>query len=211
MPHFLLLACLALLIGWSPSNAQVPCPAEATEAAPDSFHVTLETTQGDLTIAAARDWSPHGVDRFYCLVEHDHFDDLRVFRVVEDFVAQFGLTGDPAVDSLWAEAGIPDERVAQSNTRGRIAFARSGPETRSAQLFINLSDNTDLDTVDFDGVTGFPPIGEVIDGMDAADAFYDGYGEDVPQDSIQVHGDAYLDEHFPNLDRIHSAEVTGTW
>ena len=186
---------------------EVPCPPDATAAAPDSFVVELTSTQGPVTVQLYREWAPAGVDRLHCLVKHDHFEEMPVFRVVEGFVAQFGLTGDPQTDSLWAAAGIPDEPVRASNERGTIAFARSGPDTRSAQLFINLADNVPLDTVDFDGVTGFPPLGYVANGMEAVDAWYSGYGEAVSQDSIRTVGTPYLEREHPKLDVIERARI----
>ena len=200
---------LAMFIGtqvWQDAPP-VPCPPEDTAAAPDSFTVALETTTGAVTLRLYRDWSPAGVDRVHCLVEHDHFDGLPVFRVVEGFVAQFGLTSDPHTDSLWAEAGIPDEPVRASNERGTIAFARDSVDTRSAQLFINLADNARLDTTTYNGVTGFPPLGRVVDGMEAVNAWYSGYGEDISQDSIRVRGRAYLKQNYSDLDVIEGAQV----
>ena len=188
-------------------SAPVPCSPDDTPAAPDSFVVEMTSTQGPVTIQLYRDWSPAGVDRVHCLVQHGHFDGLPVFRVVEGFVAQFGLTGDPDTDSLWADAGLPDEPVRASNERGTLSFARSGPDTRSAQLFINLDDNAPLDTVDFDGVTGFPPLGQVTDGMEAVDTWYSGYGEAVSQDSIRTVGSPYLERQHPELDVIEDARI----
>ncbi|MGM0705044.1 MAG: peptidylprolyl isomerase [Bacteroidota bacterium] len=200
---------LAIFIGMQSrqDGPSVPCPPESTPAAPDSFAVALETTTGAVTLRLYRDWSPHGVDRVHCLVQHGHFDGLPVFRVVEGFVGQFGLTGDPVTDSLWAEAGIPDEPVRASNERGTIAFARDSVDTRSAQLFINLADNVRLDTTTYNGVTGFPPLGRVTSGMEAVDAWHSGYGEDISQDSIRVQGRAYLARNYPDLDVIEAARI----
>ena len=44
-----------------------------------------------------RAWAPHGVDRAYNLARAGYFDDSRVYRVVDGFVAQFGLAGDPTI------------------------------------------------------------------------------------------------------------------
>ena len=204
-----IVALLAVLgmHGSAPPLQAVPCPPEDTPAAPDSFTVAFETTTGPVRLRLYRDWSPHGVDRMHCLVQNDHFTDMPVFRVVEGFVAQFGLTGDPATDSLWAAAGIPDEPVRASNERGTIAFARDSVDTRSAQLFINLADNTRLDTTTYNGVTGFPPLGRVTRGMDAVDAWHSGYGEAISQDSIRVQGRAYLARTYPDLDVIETARI----
>ena len=184
-----------------------PCPPAETPAAPDSFTVALQTTTGPVVLRLYRHWSPRGVDRLHCLVQRDHFTDMPVFRVVEGFVAQFGLTGLPATDSLWAQAGIPDEPVRATNERGTIAFARDSVDTRSAQLFINLADNARLDTTTYNGVTGFPPLGRVTRGMDAVDAWHSGYGEAISQDSIRTQGRAYLQRAFPELDAIETARI----
>ena len=69
--------------------------------APDSFKVAVETTKGTFTILAHRDWAPRGVDRFYHLVQLGFFDDTRFFRVLQGFMAQFGLNGDPRVNTAW--------------------------------------------------------------------------------------------------------------
>ncbi len=175
----------------------------------------FETTKGPFVLRARRDWSPKGVDRFHYLVRHGFYDEARFFRVVGGFVAQWGLTGRPPLDSIWQSRRLDDEPVRASNTRGRVAFARGGPNTRSIQLYVNLVDNVRLDTTN---TFGFPPIGEVISGMEAADSLYYGYGgtraNRLPgpsQDSIRVAGVAYLDRTFPLLDRIVRARVIHEW
>ena len=96
-----------------------------------------------------------------------------------------------------------DDPVRQSNTRGSIAYAMTGPNTRTTQLYINLSDNSRLDR------DGFAPIGRVVQGMDVADRIYSGYGEDAgggmrggKQGMIFEGGNAYLDRQFPDLDKL---------
>jgi cyclophilin family peptidyl-prolyl cis-trans isomerase len=194
-----------------------PRPAELARAAPDSFDVYVETTRGPFVIRARRAWSPLGVDRFHYLVRHGFYDGARFFRVVRGFVAQFGLPGRPPLDSLWQARRLPDEPVRATNRRGTVAYARGGPNTRSIQLYVNLVDNTPrLDTLN---TIGFPPIGEVLIGMaEVVDSLYAGYGgtrEDrLPgpsQDSIRVGGNAYLDRHFPLLDRILQARIVREW
>ena len=192
----------------------VPRPAERPLVAPDSFRVAVETSRGRFDVVAHRAWSPAGVDRFYELVRRRYYDDARFFRVVSGFVAQFGLSGDPRATEAWRLRPIPDEPVRQSNRRGRIAFARGGPNTRTAQLFVNLRDNPRLDTLNR---LGFPPIAEVVSGMEVVDSLHAGYGEGAPrgtgpvQDSIRVHGNAYLVRAFPRLDFIRRARVVGEW
>jgi cyclophilin family peptidyl-prolyl cis-trans isomerase len=68
-------------------------------------------------------------------------------------MAQFGIHGDPSVNEKWKDP-IEDEGVRESNRRGMVSFAMSGPGSRSHQLFINTNDNKYLDG------QGFAPVGE---------------------------------------------------
>jgi cyclophilin family peptidyl-prolyl cis-trans isomerase len=150
-----------------------------------------------------REWAPQGADRFFALAAAGFFDDSRFFRVVAGFVAQFGVAGDPAVTTAWRDRKIPDDPVRQSNVRGTIAYAMTGPGTRSTQLYVNLADNTRLDG------QGFAPIGRIARGMDAVDRLYAGYGEQAGggmrggrQGKLLAGGNAWLDAEFPKLDRL---------
>lgn len=161
-------------------------------------------------IEAHRDWAAVGCDRFYNLVRAGFFDDSRFFRVRRGSFAQFGIPGDPAVAAPWRNVAIPDDPVRQSNTRGSVAYAMTGPDTRTTQLFINLSDNSRFDR------EGFAPVGNVTEGMDVVDRLYAGYGEDPGggmrggrQGKILAGGNAYLDGEFPRLDRLIRATVVG--
>jgi len=197
-----------------------PDSPEMNKRAPDSARVRLETTKGVIRLEMKREWAPIGVDRFYTLVQTKYFDDVRFFRVVKGFVAQFGMSGEPKVTQDWQRRCIADEPVHHSNSRGTISFARGGPGTRSVQLFVNLADNPVLDSL---SGFGFPPIGEVVSGMDVVDSLYSGYGDAAPrsgpqygregpdQDSIGARGNAYLNAGWPKLDYIKTARVVQAW
>src|ERR1051325_9527470 len=117
-------------------------PATLKEKAPEKFSVKFETTKGEFVVDVIRAWSPNGADRFYNLAKNGFFDGVKFFRVVPNFVVQFGIHGDPALAKQWLEANIPDDEVKSSNKRGFITFAKSSrPNSRSTQLFINLKDN----------------------------------------------------------------------
>src|SRR5688572_8355080 len=184
----------------SPSD-NVPPPSASPTPAPDSFRVRFETSRGNFVVAVTRAWSPTGVDRFYELVRKNYFTDVRFFRVMPGFVAQFGMHGNPDVNSVWSEAGIPDEPVLQPNARGTIVFATAGPNTRSNQLFINLADNTRLDGM------GFSPIGRVVEGMDIVESINAEYGDAPEQMRISAEGNMYLESQFPRLDYIKTVVV----
>jgi cyclophilin family peptidyl-prolyl cis-trans isomerase len=178
--------------------------------APDVFRVKFETNKGDFVVEVHRGWAPRGTDRLYNLVRAGFFDDSRFFRVRGGFVAQFGIPGDPAVAAVWKSRTIPDDPVRQSNTRGTVSYAMTGPDARTTQLFINLGDNSRLDK------EGFAPVGRVVEGMEVVDRLYAGYGEGAgggmrggQQGPIFEGGNAYLDRAFPLLDRLIHARVVG--
>jgi len=182
-------------------------PPAATSEAPATFRVRFETSKGTFTLEAHRAWAPRGVDRLYNLVQSGFFDNTRFFRTVTGFMVQFGVHGDPAVNAAWENLAIPDDSVAESNTRGRMSFAMAGPGTRTTQVFINLVDNRSLDGM------GFAPVGEVIDGMAVVDSLYAGYGDGPPagfgpdQMRLMREGNAYLEREFPKLDFIRTARL----
>lgn len=184
-----------------------PDPAVLATPAPDSFKVAVESSKGNFTIVARRDWAPRGVDRFYHLVELGYFDDTRFFRVLRGFMAQIGLHGDSRVNTAWESLRIDDDPVKQTNRRGTVSFAMAGPNTRTTQIFINYADNGNLDAM------GFAPIGEVVDGMAVVDSLYANYGEGAPDGSgpdqmrIAAEGNSYLTQSFPRLDFIRRARV----
>ncbi|MCG8607663.1 peptidylprolyl isomerase [bacterium] len=219
----LLSACLALtLFACAPSKEDAHfVPAEPARQAllnpeyeiwsqksPDVFRVMIETSKGSFTLSVHRDWAPLGVDRFYNLVRTGYYDDSRFFRVLAGFIVQFGIPGNPEITAVWKDLTIPDDPVTQSNTRGRIAYAMTGPDTRTTQLYISLDDNSRLDE------QGFSPIGEVIEGMEVVDQLYSGYGEEAgggmrrgKQDKMLTGGNAHLDEAFPRLDKLIRAKI----
>ena len=179
-----------------------------SEPAPEVFRARFETSKGLFVIEAHRAWAPYGVDRFYNLVRTGFFDDSRFFRVRAGFIAQFGIPGDPVVTAAWKDQTMPDDPVRQSNTRGYVAYAMTGPDTRTTQLYINYGDNARLDA------EGFAPIGRVVEGMEVVDQLYAGYDEEAgggmrggKQGKMMEGGNAHLDARCPLLDRLLRATV----
>ena len=128
-------------------------PALFTEQAPEEFTVKFDTSNGPFVVAVHRSWAPRGADRFYNLVKYGFFEQNRFFRIVPNFIVQFGLPAEPKVSMAWRNANIKDDAVMKSNKRGYLTFATAGPNTRTTQLFINLKDNAFLDG------QGFAPFG----------------------------------------------------
>jgi peptidyl-prolyl cis-trans isomerase A (cyclophilin A) len=172
--------------------------------APAVFRVEFTTNVGSFVVEARREWAPHGVDRFFELVQAGYYDDCRFFRVLPGFVAQFGINGDPATTAMWTHAMIPADPVVAHNQRGFISYAMHGSDrgSRTSQLFINLANNAEgLDPM------GFAPIAQVVSGMDVVDRLDGEYADMPSQQSIQEIGNSYLEASFPNLSWIMSARV----
>jgi peptidyl-prolyl cis-trans isomerase A (cyclophilin A) len=182
-------------------------PAALNEKAPASYKARFDTSKGIVVIDVRRDWAPNGADRFYNLVKNGFYDDARFFRVIGGFMVQFGINGDPKISAPWRTATIKDDPVKQSNKRGYITFATSGPDSRTSQVFINFGDNAGLDR------QGFSPFGQVSSGMEVVDALYSGYGEGAPQgrgpdqSRLQREGNNYLMKDFPRLDYVKKASI----
>lgn len=174
------------------------------EKAPERFLARFETTKGDFEIEVSRKWSPAAADRFYQLVGHHYYDNAIFYRVVPDFVAQFGNTDTPVMNK-WRSVKIPDEQVAVSNLRGTVTFARFGKESRDLEVFVNLRDNVVLDTIDFEGVRGFPPFGKIVSGMETVDKLFAGYGEQSMSDPNLYADRKTFYRTFPKLDLIQKA------
>ena len=182
-------------------------PRSFNETAPEEYRVRLGTTKGDVLIQVHRSWAPRGADRFYNLVKAGYYEGVPFHRVVEGFVAEFGIHPDPWVNAAWRQATLTDDPVLESNTRGRVTFSKSRAHSRTVQVFINLKDNPNLDE------EGFAPFGEVVEGMDVVEELYAEYGEGPPRgDGVYqamaiAKGDEYFNEEFPLLDRIQEAEI----
>jgi cyclophilin family peptidyl-prolyl cis-trans isomerase len=175
--------------------------------APAQYRVRVETSRGAFVLEVHRNWAPTGADRFYNLVRAGFYDDSRFYRVTTRF-AQFGIAGNPAVAAVWRTPTLPDDSVRETNTRGRFAFAMTGPNARTTQIYIC---KTDMSSQDKDG---FAPLGTVIQGMEVVDALYAAYGETAgggmrggKQDRIFAEGNTHLDRDFPKLDRLIRARV----
>jgi peptidyl-prolyl cis-trans isomerase A (cyclophilin A) len=190
--------------GANPNRARLSTPSQLTEKAPDTFKARFDTSAGPFVIEVHRDWSPLGADRFYNLVKNGFYDDTRFFRVLEGFMAQIGMNGDPNIQRVWGGANFRDDPVKESNKRGYVSFAKSSaPDSRSTQFFINFVDNSGLDD------QGFSPFGQVVSGMEVVDKLFSGYGRtNVPdQGRITAEGNAYLLKEYPKLDYVRRATI----
>ena len=208
----LLISGMLLLSGGCSAPKRVEAAKSATATAPLepplAYRVIFTTTKGEFTLQVYRPWAMNGSDRFYELVSAKFYDKVRFHRVIRKFVAQFGINPDPKVNGMWRMLKIPDDPQTHKNTRGTMAFAMNGANTRSTQVFVNLTDNAKLDQ------QGFVPFGEIVDGMDVVDSLCMIYGDVAPfgagpnPTKIELVGNQYLDREFPRLDGIKSARIS---
>merc|ERR1719445_1697490 len=120
--------------------------------APETYQVLFETdVPGNFVLNVTRAWAPIGADHFFSLL-NDHFYSVdggaAFFRVVPDFVVQFGISGSPNETKKW-DTPIEEDPVVESNVAGTVSYATAGPNSRTTQIFINLVDNSFLDADGF--------------------------------------------------------------
>jgi peptidyl-prolyl cis-trans isomerase A (cyclophilin A) len=204
----LALAAGITLAGQTPAEkaAKLRNPPALKEQAPATYKAKFDTSKGAFVVTVHRDWAPIGADRFYNLVKNGYFDDVRFFRVISNFMVQFGISGSPTVSAIWRNPSVQlkDDPVKQSNKRGYITFATAGPNTRTTQVFVNFKDNAFLDG------QGFAPFGEVSEGMeDVVDKLYSQYAAKPQDQFIQIlnQGNAFLNKEFPKLDFVKAATI----
>ncbi|MEN8137766.1 MAG: peptidylprolyl isomerase [Bacteroidota bacterium] len=198
---------LSLLI----SSCKTNYPIKWTQIeSPEYFRARFETSQGNFEIESRKEWSPRAVERLYQLIKSGYYTDIALFRVIPNYIAQFGIHNDSTVNHAWEKFSLPDEPLKKENLKGTISFARGGKESRSTQLFINLNNNSPrLDTISFMGVKGFPVVAQITSGMEVVEMFYEGYGSELDdkQDSINKYGNKYLRKNYPKLDYINKAYI----
>jgi len=204
------LCLLTFFLHTMPVMSQViPDQSTLMARAPAVFQAVFNTSKGDFTVEVIREWSPAGADRLYQLLATGFYDQNSIFRVQKNYVVQFGICDKKEVNAFWDKRPIPDEDIMASNLKGTISYARDGVNSRTTQLFINLKDNLKLDTVNFNGLRGFPPVAKIINGFDAVESFYGSYGFEPAnhQDSLMVCGNRYLNKKFPMLDSIINTQI----
>jgi peptidyl-prolyl cis-trans isomerase A (cyclophilin A) len=193
-----ILAAAALAVGF---GMTVQAGQAADEKAPATYKVKFDSTAGPFVVEVHRAWAPNAADHFYTLVKNGFYDEARFFRVVPNFMVQFGIAGDPAVQAKF-KSTIKDDPVKESNKKGYVTFAQtSAPDSRSTQIFVNYKDNSFLDS------QRFAPFGQVVSGMDAVEKINADSGEKPNQGMIQSQGNAYLKKDFPKLDYVKKATI----
>mmetsp|Transcript_14176 Transcript_14176/g.30765 ORF Transcript_14176/g.30765 Transcript_14176/m.30765 type:complete len:327 (-) Transcript_14176:1073-2053(-) len=191
-------------------------PADKTKTDEDEVSIVkCDTSSGPIAMKLVKSWSPLGYQRATELFRRGYYDNSHFYRVVPDFLVQFGI-GYTQSDSLWRLAN--DEHLLDDPQlvppipfeEGTIAFAGSGENTRTSELFIAFEKQKHKFGKTKPWET---PIGVVTDGMDVIKNLYSDYGDVKPsgngpdQFKIENVGRSYIEENFPLLDHFKRCTV----
>lgn len=199
----LLLIIIIVLVGWSAYRSDRATEGGLTTAPTEveenmtmqqdlseyvTHNVEMETSAGTINLELYGRLVPGAVNNFVTLANDGFYDDTRFHRIIKDFMIQ---GGDPntkggegkeiplGAEGSWGTGGpgytfeteFTDKLV---NQPGTIAMANGGgTDTNGSQFFINLVENTHLNT---NGPDGSPKncnaaschtvFGQVTEGMD---------------------------------------------
>ncbi len=165
---------------------------QATVAQDVAPKVVFQTTQGNFTVEVYPDKSPKTVENFLRYVKDKHYNGTVFHRVIPNFMVQGGgftpnMQQKPTRDPIPLEANN-----GLKNDRGTIAMARTAnPQSATAQFFINVVDNQNLNAPRPDG-HGYAVFGKVVQGMDVIDKIRGvpttnaGMYQDVPQTPVVI-------------------------
>jgi len=134
--------------------------------------VRINTSLGGMTLELFDDVAPKTVANFLSYINSGRYDGTFIHRSEPGFVIQGGwLRFTESNQSLFAIPTYPNvqNEFNISNTRGTVAMAKvaGDPDSANSQWFVNLVDNTGLDTNN----GGFTVFGRIVDnGMAVADA-----------------------------------------
>lgn len=131
---------------------------------------------------------------------------MKIYRVVNEFITQWGIPKDPSEWRKWGENKIKDDPVKMSNTKGTLSFATSGPNCRGSQIFINVGNNPDLDG------QGFAPFAHLVrdEDLQVFRRCHD-CSQYVKLDQFEAKqtGNLYFEKLAPKLSWIKSARIVG--
>jgi peptidyl-prolyl cis-trans isomerase A (cyclophilin A) len=183
--------------------------------------VCCQTTKGPMNIVAHHQWAPLGAARFVQMVTSAYFQTgVPMMRCIPKFLCQFGLNADPKKakdfrpslpdDPFWLPTGPPgrqNDKGVKRFAQGYLAYAGSGPQSRSNQLIVALEANGPLSG----GSPWEVPWGELVGehSFHTLSQIYTGYGEKgPPQGRLGREGfTKEAEEEWPLLDHILKCHV----
>lgn len=157
-----------------PEPAAKPAKPEtaASTEAPTNPKALIKTTLGDITIELDAVKAPKSAENFIKYAKSGFYNGTIFHRVIGNFMIQGGGF-TPDLNQKPTNPSIPNEaKNGLSNKRGTLAMARTpDPNSATAQFFINLVDNRNLDYVSDERpeTWGYAVFGKVVEGMDVVD------------------------------------------
>ena len=154
------LVCLGLTVAAAASSASAQIGG-CTPNFTDPVYYEIQTPLGSIPLELYPHMAPQTVANFRAYADGGDWNGTIVHRSVPGFVIQGGgyreVSG--AYQAIPTDPAVPNEPCL-SNTIGTIAMARIGgqPNSATSQWFVNLANNTNLDSVD----GGFTAFGRVI-------------------------------------------------
>ena len=147
------------------ASASTASSAESSATAPAAVErVTLQTNMGNIVIELNREKAPVTVNNFLAYVTTGFYNDTIFHRVINGFMIQGGGLTESLARKPTQAPILNESNNGLSNVSGTIAMARtSDPDSATAQFFINVNDNSNLDYTP--GNWGYAVFGKVVDGM----------------------------------------------
>lgn len=157
-----------LVAAISAAAAIIAAPAASAES-----YAKISTSKGDIIVALDEERAPKTVANFLQYATEGHYDRTIFHRIVAGFVIQGGGYSSGFIERPVRAPVAYEGDNGLKNVRGTIAMARmTDPQSATAQWYVNLKDNEDLDhrVTDLGPIHGYTVFGRVVEGMDVVDA-----------------------------------------
>jgi peptidyl-prolyl cis-trans isomerase A (cyclophilin A) len=178
---------------------------------PDVVTVACGSTKGTFEIEIHQSWAPNGAARFLDLVENKFFDNQALYRVVPNFLLQFGHPPDASKMEKWK--AIPDDiDIDITFEDGYLSFAGSGANSRTHHVFFTLGTVKSLGKSPWETPFGFIKKSSlrVLHSFNAEYGDLAGFqknGQGVDQGKLKTLGYTYLKKNFPKLDYLKECKI----
>lgn len=131
--------------------------------------VKFQTSQGEFVVELYPEKAPVTVQNFLQYVKDKHYDGTIFHRVIDGFMIQGGGFNAAMAEKPTRAPIVLEARNGLRNDRGTIAMARTRePNSATAQFFVNVVDNNNLNAPQPDG-NGYAVFGKVVQGMETVE------------------------------------------
>ena len=183
--------------------------AAGTAFAQDAPKVKFATTAGDIVVEVYPDKAPKTVENFLQYVKDKHYDGTVFHRVIDNFMIQGGgfdtsYVQKPTRPPVQHEGQEALAKGGPRNVTGTLSMARTpDPHSASAQFFINVKDNPQLDPVVI-------PAGDPVARFEYQGRVY----ENVPRSQLtrnpQLYGYTVFGKVVSGMDVVNKIKGVGT-